>query len=133
MFPHTVTLYNKYKDGQAERWQRTVLTGALWDAIKGAVTRKTGVTSADSLRLMIPMSVQASRSAYKPPKAWAGLEDKSGCWTLQSGDIVVLGALDYEVVKSSAELRELDNALSITSVDTKAFGSGMDYWEVGAK
>ena len=130
MFPHTVTVYNKYKDGAAEKWQRTVLSGALWDAIKGAVTRKTGVTTADSLRLIIPM---AFRRGYKAPKEWLGLDDKSGCWTLQAGDVVVLGALTVEVVKSSAELRELDNALTITSVDTKAFGSGMDYWEVGAK
>lgn len=130
MFPHTVTVYNKYKDGTTERWQRTVVSGVLWDAIKGAVTRKTGVTSADSLRLMIPM---AARSGYKAPKEWAGLPDKSGSWTLQAGDMVVLGTLEYEVVKSSAELRELDHALTITSVDSKAFGSGMDYWEVAAK
>lgn len=130
MFPHTVTVYNKHKDGTAEKWQRTVLPGVLWDAIKGAVTRKTGVTTADSLRLIIPM---ASRRGYKAPKDWAALDDKSGSWTLQAGDVVVLGALGYEVIKSTAELKTFDDALTITSVDTKGFGSGLDYWEVGAK
>jgi hypothetical protein len=133
MFPHTVTVYNKYKDGTTEKWQRTILYGVLWDAIKGAVTRKTGVTSADGLQLIIPMSVRASRSAYKPPKEWAVLEDKTNAWTLQSGDMVALGALEYEIVKSSSELKEFDHVLTITSVDTKNFGSRMDYWEVSAK
>lgn len=130
MFPHTVTVYNKYKDGTTEKWQRTVLYGVLWDAIKGAVTRKTGVTSADGLQLIIPMT---GRRGYRPPKEWAGLTDKFGFWTLQSGDMVALGALEYEIVKSSSELRDFDHVLTITSVDTKNFGSGMDYWEVSAK
>ena len=130
MFPHTVTVYNKYKDGTTEKWQRTILYGVLWDAVKGATVRRTGVTSADGLQLIIPM---AGRRGYRPPKEWAGLTDKSSFWTLQSGDMVALGALEYEIVKSSAELRDLDDILTITSVDTKGFGSGMDFWEVAAK
>ena len=102
----------------------------LWDAVKGAIVRRTGVTSADGLQLIIPM---AGRRGYRPPKEWAGLTDKSGFWTLQSGDMVALGALEYEIVKSSSELKEFDHVLTITSVDTKNFGSRMDYWEVSAK
>mgnify|MGYP000937118052 CR=1 FL=1 len=130
MFPHTVTVYNKYKDGTTEKWQRTILYGVLWDAVKGAIIRRTGVTSADGLQLIIPM---AGRRGYRPPKEWGGLTDKSGCWTLQSGDTVALGALEYEIAKSSSELKEFDHVLTITSVDTKNFGSGMDYFEISAK
>ena len=130
MFPHTVTVYNKYKDGTTEKWQRTIFYGVLWDSVKGATVRRTGVTSADGLQLIIPM---AGRLGYKPPKEWGGLTDKSGCWTLQSGDMVALGALEYEIVKSSAELRDLDDILTITSVDTKSFGGGMAHWEVGGR
>lgn len=130
MFPHTVTVYNKYKDGTTEKWQRTVLYGVLWDAVKGATVRRTGVTSADSLQLIIPM---AGRRGYRPPKEWAGLTDKSGFWTLQSGDMVALGALEYEIVKSSSELRDFDHVLTITSVDTKNFGGPLRHWEVSAR
>ncbi|QHA01671.1 hypothetical protein [Dehalobacter restrictus] len=56
MFPHTVTVYNKYMDGTAEKWQRTVITGVLWNSSKGAVVRKTGESAVDGLQLMIPFT-----------------------------------------------------------------------------
>lgn len=129
MFPHTVTIYNKYKDGTTEKWQRTVITGVYWNSVKGAVMRKTGVSSADSLQLIIPMSI----AGYLPPKEWAKLTNKAASWTLQSGDTVILGDIDYEVVRSSAELREYDNQITITSVDTKDYGGSMRHWEVSGR
>jgi hypothetical protein len=133
MFPHTITVYNKYVDDGAEKWQRTILTGVFFDGVKGAVMRKTGVASADSLQIIIPMSVQASRAAYAPSKAWTTLTDKTGSWTLQNGDTVVYGALDYEIIKSSKELQNYDDVFIITGVDTKQFGADMAHWEVSAK
>ncbi len=130
MFPHTVTVYNKYLDGKTEKWQRTVLRGVFWDSSKGAVVRKTGVSSADGLMLMIPMSIPG----YTKPKEWAALEDKAGSWTLQSGDTVILGEIDYEVVKSSSELaRQFDDVLVISNVDTRNYGGGMSHFEVSGK
>lgn len=130
MFPHTITLYNKYKDGTVEKWQRTTLIGVYWNAVKGSVSRKTGTSSADSLQLIIPMMVLG----YKSPKEWAKLENKQGYWTLESGDMVVLGNITQEVTKTSAELKQsLDNCLTISSVDTRNIGAGMAHWEVGAK
>ncbi len=132
MFNDTVTVYNKYKDGAVEKCQRTVLKSVFWNSIKGAVMRKTGVTSADSLQLIIPCNIRTNR-AYKPPKEWARLEDKAEYWTLQSGDIVVKGDMQYEVIKSSSELKEFDDCLTISSVDHKSFGGSMAHWEVSAK
>ncbi len=132
MFPHSVTIYNKYLENKVEKWQRTVLLGVYWNAVKGAVMRRTGVASADSLQLIIPFSVR-SDGAYKPPKEWAALEDKTGFWTLQSGDTVVKGVVEYEIIKTSAELKEFDHCLSVTSVDTKDFGGSMEHFEVMAK
>jgi hypothetical protein len=110
------------------------LSGVFWNAIKGAVVRRTGVNSADSLQLIIPIGVQASRAAYKPPKEWAALTDKTGAWTLQPGDVVVKGALDdVEIVRSTKELQAYDDVLTITSVDTKDVGGAMAHWEVSGK
>lgn len=132
MFPHTVTVYNKYKDGKTEKWQRTVLRGVYWNAIKGAVTRKTGVSSADSLMLMIPRNARSDR-AYKPSSEWAVLSDKAGFWTLQNGDTVVKGELVYEVESSTKELEAFDNVRLITSIDYHDVGGNMAHWEVGGK
>ena len=132
MFNDTVTVYNKYVDNRIEKWQRTVLKGVFWNSVKGAIMRKTGVTSTDSLQLLIPCNTRSNR-AYKPPKAWASLEDKESFWTLQSGDIVVKGDMSYEVEKSSSELKQFDDCLKISSVDHKPFGGSMAHWEVSAK
>ncbi|ADY54709.1 hypothetical protein Sgly_0343 [Syntrophobotulus glycolicus DSM 8271] len=130
MFPHTVTIYNKYIDTGIEKWQRTVISGVFWNSSKGAAVRKTGVSTVDGLQLIIPFSAS---SFYVKPKEWAALEDKSGHWTLQSGDIVILGEQSYEVVKSSSELKQFDDVLTITNVDTRDYGGSMSHWEVSGK
>lgn len=127
MFPHTVTIYNKYMAGQEERWQRTVLRGVFWDSSKGAQLRKAVVASADGLTLIIPQSVL---SGYAKPKAWAALTDKAGRWTMQSGDIVIKGDVAHEVVRLTKELLGYDDLLTITAVDSREYGGGMAHWEV---
>lgn len=132
IFRDTITLYNKYSDNGIEKWQRTVIKGVFWNAIKGAVTRRTGVSSADSLQLFIPFSAKVSR-IYKPPKAWQALADKSGFWTIKSEDTVVKGEINTEVVKSSSELKAFDDCLTVTSVDVKDVGNTMSHFEVSGK
>ncbi len=132
MFPHVVTIYNKYKDGTIEKWNRTVLSNVFWNSSKGAVMRKTGTASADGLQLIIPFSSDASHG-YLKPKEFADSPDKTGHWTLAPKDIVILGEIDYEVVRSSSELTAFDDVLTITSVDTRNFGSEMDHCEVSGK
>lgn len=126
MFPHTVTIYNRDKE---EHYHRTVIAGVLWDSSKGAVVRKTGVSSVDGLQLIIPMSAQG----YLKPSDWLELVDKTGSWTLQPRDVVVLGKIEYEVVKSIKELQQFDDVLTISNIDTKKFGSNLDHWEVSGK
>ncbi|MDJ0305388.1 MULTISPECIES: hypothetical protein [Dehalobacter] len=130
MFPHTVTIYNKYMDNGAEKWHRTVIAGVLWNSSKGAVVRKTGESAVDGLQLIIPFSAGAG---YVKPKAWESLTDRSGCWTLKGGDTVILGDIDYEVVKSSSELKLFDDVLTISNVDTRDYGGEMSHWEVSGK
>ncbi len=129
MFPHTVTVYNKYTNAGTEKWKRIVLSGVFWDSSKGSVIRKTGVSSADGLMLIIPMSIKG----YKKPKEWATLPDKIGFWTLQSGDTIILGDIACEVVRSSKELQQFDDVLTISNIDTRKYGSSMDHWEVTGK
>jgi hypothetical protein len=133
MFNDIITVYNKYKgtDG-LEKWQRIVVRGVYWNAIKGAVMRKTGVTTADSVQLIIPYSVPVSKF-YRSPKEWLQMDDKTGYWTLQPGDTIIKGCIEYNVVKSTKELQEYDDVLTITSVDFKVFGGDMKHWEVSGK
>ena len=136
MFPHTVTLYNKHTEAGIEKWQRTVLPGVFWSSSKGAVLRKMGVVTPDGLQattqIIIPMSVNVFRK-YLKPEVWKAKTDKTDSWTLQAGDTMVLGEITQEVVATSKELRQLDDVILITAVDTKNFGAGMSNWEVTGK
>lgn len=132
MFNDTVTIYNKYRDGSAEKWQRTVIVGVYWNAIKGAVMRKTGVSSADSVVIIIPKNIATERK-YKKPVAFAELSDKSQNWTLSSGDYIVKGTIYCEIEKSAKELNAFDDVCRISSVDFKDFGGNMAHFEVSAK
>ncbi len=127
MFPHTITIYNK---DRSEKYHRKVIKGVFWDSSKGSIMRKTGSTAADGLMLIIPINADKN---YLKPKEWLELTDKTGHWTLQPKDVVILGKIEYEVVKSSKELMQFDDVLTISNIDTREFGSDMDHWEVSGK
>ena len=73
MMNDTITVYNKYLASNVERWKRTVLSGVYWNAVNGAVLRKTGAASADSVVVIVPRSLPA----YVKPNAWKALPAKS--------------------------------------------------------
>lgn len=134
MFKDICTIYNKYIDQEtkSEKWQRTVLKGIFWDSSKGAAVRKTGISSADGLQLIIPYNAQCDRE-YMNPKEWATLQYKSKNWTIQSGDTIIKWNIPYEVIKSSKELQSFDDVLSVISVDNRGYGGDMSHWEVMGK
>lgn len=128
MFPHTVTIYNK---DSAEKYHKTIIEGVLWDSIKGVVNRRTGSTSADSLRLIVPCSVK-NYMDYMDSEKWLLLGEKAPFWTLKPKDIVILGSCEADI-KSAKDISNLQNAMLITSVDFKKIGSKLDHFEVSGK
>ena len=133
MFPHTCTIYNKYRDGREDKWQRTVIAGVLWDNVRGINARSGAVDNDDSAVIIIP---SIDRNGYKSPKEFAALPDKTGKWTVNAGDIIFFGDIDFvfDDEHRLADLeRQYDDVLTITKVDRKIFGTPLDHWEVGAK
>ena len=133
MFPHAATVYNHYRDGREDRWQRTILKSIFWDNTRGINARTGAIDNDDSALIIIPCE---DRTGYLPPKKFARTENKSGNWTLQPGDKIVFGAIDFEINETHrlAELEsDYDDVLTITKVDRHLFGSSLDHWEVGAK
>lgn len=130
MFNDAVTIYNSYKEEGKECWQRHVVHGVNWTDIQGAVARKTGVTSANTLSLLIPAKAMVG---YVKPQAFAALEDKSGKWTVAPKDIVVLGAVDVEVARTPGkDLAGEDGVRVVTAVDSYLHGP-LAHLEVSGK
>lgn len=129
MFPHTVTLYNKYLEDGAEKWKRTVLKGVLWDSMEGAVLRNGGAASAAGVSVLIPRALPG----YLKPKVWEAQAGREDVWTIQSGDRMVKGDIGLEIARSAAkELSGLDDVLAVTTVDVLDFG-GLAHFEVSGK
>lgn len=130
-----MTIYNKYfdTDTRLDKYQRTVLYGVFWDDKKAVNRLQSGLHDADEVLIVIPFSVSSNRQ-YVPPKEFLRLEDKSGYYTLQEGDRVVRGDIEFEITGKVSELDDLYEAFTVTSVDTKDFGSlHMMHWEIAGR
>lgn len=130
-----ITIYNRYfdKETRLDKYQRTVLYGVFWDERKAVNRLQSGLEDADKVTIIIPFTVTTDKK-YVAPKAFDKLPDKTGYFTLQEGDRVVRGDINFEITGKVSDLDKEYEAYTITSVDTKDFGSPhMRHWEVGAK
>ena len=133
-----LTIYNKYydPDEQEEVYQRFVLSAVEWEDRKDSnVLASGGDKAANQAVIYIPFAV--GNPYYEKAKVWLALADKSANFTLQINDLVVKGnvldELDEDFTPSDL-LKEYDDVLRITSVDTFDMGSfSMRHWKVGAK
>lgn len=130
-----ITIYNKYFDkiSRMDKYQRTILRGVFFDNKKAVNRIQSGMENADEAMIVIPFSVVSNKS-YKGPIDFEKLEDKSNYFTFREGDRIVKGAINFEITGRLSDLDKNYEAYTITSVDTKDFGSKrMQHFEVGAK
>lgn len=163
MFEDEITIFNKKYDSKLKDdvYIRTYLSGVNVDLKKAVNIIKSGLQNADSGTIIIPEEVDTQDKEYKKPIQFQKLSVKAltvgqvvqltvseihnikvklltgenQFWTLQSGDIVVLGLVKYDIneEKTIANLRQnYDDVYEITTVDTKLKG-GLPHWEVGVK
>ena len=129
-----ITICNRYFDKatRLDKYQRAIPYGLFWDERKAVNRLQRGLEDADKVTIIIPFAV-ATDKKYVPPKEFEKLEDKAGYFTLREGDRVVKGEIDFEITGKVSDLDKEYEAFTITSVDTKDFGSlHMRHWEVGA-
>lgn len=127
-----MTIYNKVFDKatRMDKYQRTTLYGVFWDESKAYNRLQSGLESADKVFIVVPFSTPAERE-YISPKEFEKLDDTTDYFTIREEDRVVKGRIDLEIDKSTDLDREFE-AFTITSVDTKDFGSfHMQHWELG--
>lgn len=132
-----VTVWNKYTNPvtRLEEYKRTELKGVMVIARKGVNVLKSGLSTADSVTIIIPQSVNAGSKSYKAPKAWQATPniDMGNYWTLQNGDKIAKGLINYEIVAPNTIAlleKNYDDVFTITKVDPMLFGSS-PHWEVG--
>lgn len=145
MFPHVVTLYNVVTEEDPSTFDETtvnhitILRGVLLDAVKAKNVNESGLVGADAVNLYIPIDVEAVDGVTGEPKQYKGpvefwrAEDKTGLWTLSTGEntFFVKGEAvhpDWSAQKIDAAY---DDVYNVNTVDFKDFGGDMSHWEVG--
>lgn len=129
-----ITIYNKYFDKatRMDKWKRTVLSGVFWEEKLATNRLQSGVEHSDAIMVVVPLNVDTTET-YLPPMEFKKQENNIGYFTFQKGDRIVRGNIDFEL-ENSTNLDKEYEAFTITSIDTKDFGSSfMRHWEVGAK
>lgn len=119
-YSKTVTVYNKTTaedTSGTETWYATVLTNVRLLVAKGANIATSGLTSADSARLSIPLPAH-----YLQPVAWQKEENKAGFFTFTSGeDFFVEGDTHEEDTTQddffSYMKAKYDNCFKVTTCD----------------
>jgi hypothetical protein len=129
-----MTVYNKYIENRAEKYQRTGLSAVLWDSSSATVKRKSSDLQNNKAVIALPHYIGA---AYLKQKAWLALVDKTEFWTLQEGDIVVRGTVADEITSEftiSALRAKYNDVLEIVSVAFMDQGSpNTHHWEILCK
>lgn len=164
MFEDEVTIFNKKYDESIRDYVyiRTYLVGVNLDLTKAVNVIKSGLENANAGTLVVPEDVESEEKLFLRPKEYKkakvfnpltvsdvnksevnamdkikvlSLGNSEEVWTLQPGDIIVSGLIDY-VIKNENTIKKLrdeyDDVYEVVSVDAKLKG-GLPHWEVGLK
>ena len=141
MFEETITIFNKKYNPEIREYDyyRTYLLNVNVDMKKAVNVIKSGLENASSGTIIIPEKyISSENKEYISPKKYQKIDEKVGTrtyFTLQTGDIVVIGECDY-TINDNNTLTNLkntyDDVYEIVSVDDKLKG-GLPHWEVEIK
>ena len=96
-----ITLYNKYYDEEdkCNKYKRSYLRGVNYRSSYGTTLSSKSINNNDENIIYIPFSVCSEDKEYIKPKAYEKLSksEKEHYFTLNSGDIVVKGIIDFEL------------------------------------
>lgn len=140
MFEDSITIFNKRYDPSKrdDYFVRTYLTGVNVEKKKAVNVIKSGMENASSATIYIPIEdLESEDKEYISPKNYQKLsaEEIEKYFTLQPGDYVVIGIIDYKIDEKNTATKlknEFDDVFEILIVDDKLKG-GLPHWEVALK
>lgn len=140
MFEDSITIFNKKYAPQKRdnEYFRTTLVNVNVEKKKAVNVIKSGLENASSGTIIIPIEyLENDLKEYISPKKYQKLssEEIGKYFTLQEGDIVVIGKIDYTIdEKNTIALlkKNYDDVFEIVSVDDKLKG-GLPHLEVAIK
>lgn len=135
-----ITIFNKVYDPatRSEVFIGTVIRGVHIYNVKisniTSQTRDKQQTGKSSCAIRIPLNADTSGKKYAPEIDFKGAADKSGLWTVQMGDVVVLeAASETELINEIDLLHNYNNVVVVgTFADNTTIGSdAVRHWRIG--
>lgn len=125
-----ITVYNhKYnKDTRLDDWSRTVIHGVHFYVDNKVAIVDNGLKSADIYKVRIPEDAVCEKG-FLPDDQYASRDDVSQFWTLQDGDIIVLGVCEDEIERPADLKEKKGRYCTIMSWSDNRFG-GLPHWRV---
>lgn len=101
----TITVYNKFEDQTTRRitWYRTVLQNCFWKYTGNKIVVGETTLETNSTMCRVPV-----HPAFLERYLWNNTEDKSTCFTLGTGDIIIKGEVDDEINEYASGYRSSD-------------------------
>ena len=124
-----VTIYNRVS-GNADNydvWHKTVLHGVHVHIDHKVMLSDTALNSADVYKIRIPADI-AEADRYRPPEEY-GASSVSGYWTIQNGDLIVIGECQKEIEKPADLKGILDKHCKLMSWSDNRFGT-LPHWRI---
>ena len=98
-----MTIYNQKINPETKltEYMRTQITGIHWYMEQKTSVDDKGLHSKDVYKIRIPEDAETGTKRYVTPEQYQAMEDVSGVWTIQNGDVFVKDLVDDSIKKAS--------------------------------
>lgn len=128
-----MTIYNQKINPETKltEYMRTQITGIHWYMEQKTSVDDKGLHSKDVYKIRIPEDAETGTKRYVTPEQYQAMEDVSGAWTIQNGDIFVKGLVNDSIKKASDIFNKYPECSGrVFSWSDNRFG-GLSHWRIG--
>lgn len=134
LFPHTVTIFNKYERDNKVYYSRVILSGVQFVLDEVNARKTTGSSKDDKVTCYIPRDVKATKS-YVDSFTFKNDETVNVdiTYTIAKEDLIGFGVVDLDDLTINDYRNNRGSLYEITAISDYQFGSSLDNKVVVAK
>jgi len=127
LFPHTITIFNKYERDNKVYYSRVVLTGVQFVIDEVNARKTTGSSKDDKVTCYIPRGVVTDKS-YVDSFTFKNDEsiDVDTTYTIAKEDLIGFGVIDLDSLTINEYRNSRGSLYEITAISDYQFGSSLD-------
>lgn len=134
LFPHTVTIFNKYERDNKVYYSRVILSGVQFVLDEVNARKTTGSSKDDKVTCYIPRNVKANKS-YVDSFTFKNDEtvNVDTTYTISKEDLIGFGVIDLDGLTINDYRNNRGSLYEITAISDYQFGSNLDNKVIVAK